>query len=137
GAVPIMLATIPLTTGLPGAPHMFHIIFVLVTFFTLLQGPTLPLAARLTGVTEELAPTEVTFDSSPLEGIGASMLQFEVPEASRLAGLYVADLRLPRGAVVTMVVRGQELVVPDGKVRLRHGDKLAIAVPQGQLPATQ
>ncbi|MCC2594603.1 potassium/proton antiporter [Tessaracoccus sp. OS52] len=137
GAVPIMLATIPLTTGMAGATHMFHVIFVLVLFFTLLQGPTLPLAARLTGVTEELAPTEVQFDSSPLEGINASLLQFVVPHASKLVGLYVADLRLPHGAMITMVIRDKVVLVPDGKMRLRGDDHLLIAVPNGQLRATQ
>lgn len=137
GAVPIMLATIPLTTGLPGAMQMFHVIFVLVIVFTLLQGPTLPMAARMAGVTEELTPYEVVFDSSPLEGINASLLQFEVPPASKLVGLYVSDLRLPHGAVITMVIRDKEVLVPDGKLRLRRDDQLLMSVPNGLVDKTQ
>ncbi len=137
GAVPIMLATIPLTQNLPGADQMFHIIFVLVTTFTLLQGPTLPWAARLSGITEELSPTAVRFDSSPMEGLNASMLQFEVPEGTKLIGLYVSDLRMPRGAVLSMLIRGKEILVPDQYMRLRSGDHMVLAVPNSVLERTQ
>lgn len=137
GAVPIMLATIPLTVGLPDASHMFHVIFVLVVVLTLVQGPTLPLAARLTHVTEELRPNEVRFDSSPLDGINASLLQFEVPEHSKLVGLYVSDLRLPLGAVLSMVIRGKDILVPDGQMRLKGADKLLLAIPTTLVERTQ
>ncbi len=137
GAVPIMLATIPLTVGLPDARHMFHVIFLLVVTFTLLQGPTLPLAARLTRVTQPLTPNEVHFDSSPMEGIHASLVQFQVPEHSKLIGLHVSDLRLPRGAVISMIVRGQDILIPDGGRRLRGSDKLLLAVPAHLVERTQ
>lgn len=137
GAVPIMLATIPLTKNLPGADQMFHIIFLLVVTFTLIQGPTLPWSARLAGVTDELSPTTVRFDSSPMEGLNASMLQFEVPEGTKLIGMYVADLRLPRGAVLSMLIRGKEILVADGQMRLKEGDHMVLAVPNGVLERTQ
>jgi cell volume regulation protein A len=46
GAVPIVLATIPLHARLPGATRLFDLVFLLVAVFTLLQGPTLPWMAR-------------------------------------------------------------------------------------------
>ncbi|MGO1385028.1 MAG: potassium/proton antiporter, partial [Arachnia sp.] len=137
GAVPIMLATIPATQNLPGAAQMFHIIFLLVTMFTLLQGPTLPWAAKLLGVTAEIAPTTVQFDSSPMEGLNASMLQFEVPDDTKLIGLYVADLRLPRGAVMSMLIRGKTILVAEPQLRLRSGDHMVLAVPNSVLERTQ
>ena len=137
GAVPIMLATIPLTKNLPGADQMFHIIFLLVVMFTLLQGPTLPWAARMAGVTEKLSPTTVRFDSSPMEGLNASMLQFEVPKNTKLVGMYVADLRLPHGAVMSMLIRGKDILVPDGQVRLKAGDHMVLAVPDSVVERTQ
>ncbi len=137
GAVPIMLATIPLTQNLPGADQMFHIIFLLVVTFTLIQGPTLPWAARKAGVTEQLTPSQVRFDSSPLEGINASMMQFDVPGSSKLVGLYVSDLRLPRGAILSMLIRGREILVPDEQLRLKGGDQMIMAVPDNLLERTQ
>lgn len=131
GAVPIMLATIPLTENLAGASHMFHIIFLLVVTFTLVQGPLLPRVAAWAGVKESMSARELLVDSSPLEGINAALVQVHVPDRGRLVGMWVSDLRLPRGAVISMVVRGKEVLVPDGEMRLKAGDQVLLAVDSG------
>ena len=69
--------------------------FLLVVTFTLLQGPTLPRFARWMGVTEAISQHAVTFDSSPLEGIDASLVQVGVPAGSRMAGMYADDPACP------------------------------------------
>ena len=46
GAVPIVLATFPLTADVPGATFIFDTVFVLVVVFTLVQGWSLPWVAR-------------------------------------------------------------------------------------------
>lgn len=45
GAVPIVLAAIPMSARVPGATRVFDIVFVVVVVFTLVQAPTLPWAA--------------------------------------------------------------------------------------------
>ena len=80
GAVPIVLATIPLAEGVPQADRIFDVVFVLVLLFTLLQGPSLPWLARRLGVLDENAAHEVDIDVAPLESLGADMLQVHVPE---------------------------------------------------------
>lgn len=137
GAVPIMLATIPLTENLPYASHIFHVTFLLVVTFTLLQGPTLPRFARWMGVTEAISQHAVTFDSSPLEGIDATLVQVTVPPGSRLTGMYVDDLRLPGGSVVSMVIRGDAILVPDRSTRLRENDQLLLAARTELVERTQ
>ena len=71
GAVPIVLATIPLAAAVPQADRLFDVVLVLVLFFTLLQGPSLPWLARRLGVTDETAAHEVDIDVAPLESLGA------------------------------------------------------------------
>ena len=137
GALPIMLATIPLTHNLPGASHMFHVIFLLVVMFTLVQGPLLPRLAPWAGVLERISPRELMFDSSPLEGINASLVQFRVPRKGRLVGMWVKDLRLPRGAVVSMIIRDQEVLIPNQELRLEAGDQLLLAVHSGLVERVQ
>ncbi len=52
GAVPVVLATIPLAAGVPGSERLFDMVFVMVVVYTLLTGPTLPwLAKRLDLIT--------------------------------------------------------------------------------------
>ena len=50
GAVPIVLATFPLTADVPGATFVFDTVFVLVVVFTLIQGGSLPWVARRLGI---------------------------------------------------------------------------------------
>lgn len=50
GAVPIVLATFPFLAGLPRAPFVFDLVFFVVFASVLLQGATVPLAARWFGV---------------------------------------------------------------------------------------
>ncbi|MDL5054514.1 potassium/proton antiporter [Oscillatoria laete-virens NRMC-F 0139] len=47
GAVPIVLATYPLLAGVEYAHHIFNVVFFMVLISVLLQGTTIPLAARL------------------------------------------------------------------------------------------
>jgi cell volume regulation protein A len=126
GAVPIVLATIPLSTGYVGGNELFDVVFVLVVVFTLLQGTTLPWLARRLRVTVPVQPTEIRVESAPLEEAGADLLHVEVPGDSRLVGVYVDDLRLPPGAVVTLVSRDGARFVPQAHTRLRAGDSLLI-----------
>jgi cell volume regulation protein A len=126
GAVPIVLATIPLSEGVPGATALFDVVFVLVVVFTLVQGSTLPPVAGWLRVTAAAEPTELRVDSAPLERMRADLLQLEIPVGSRLAGVHVDELLLPVGAVVTMVLRDGQGFVPDRHTRLRAEDSMLI-----------
>ncbi|MFG2055838.1 potassium/proton antiporter [Micromonospora sp. NPDC048930] len=126
GAVPIVLATIPLSLRVPGADRLFDAVFVLVVIFTLLQAGTLAPAARRLGVTAPAEPAEVRVETAPLERMRADLLQLEVPPGSRLGGVHVDELRLPVGASVTLVLRDGAGFVPGPDTRLKVGDSLLI-----------
>jgi cell volume regulation protein A len=126
GAVPIVLATIPLSLNVPGASTLFDVVFVLVVIFTVAQASTISPAAQRLGVTAPAEAEELRVESAPLETMRADLLQAEIPASSRLAGVYIDELRLPAGAVVTLVLRNGEGFVPTPKTRLRVGDSLLI-----------
>ncbi len=137
GAVPIVLATIPMTAGLPSAHRIFDIVFLLVVVFTLIQGPLLPLVSRLTGVTDAGAGVQLDFESAPFEQAAVSTLTFAVPPGSRLAGTRVDELRLPVGAIVSMVLREGVAVAGEPSLRIVVGDQLVIATHAGVLRDAQ
>ncbi|MQA87606.1 MAG: potassium/proton antiporter [Streptosporangiales bacterium] len=126
GAVPIVLATVPVGSGVAGAERLFAMVFVIVVVFTLLQGPTLPWAARRLGVSAPAEPVEIDVESAPLEDLGAELLQVRIPRASRLHGVEIFELRLPAGAAITLVVRDRRSFVPDPTTVLRRGDELLV-----------
>jgi cell volume regulation protein A len=130
GAVPIVLATIPMAQAMPGAEALFNVVFVLVVLFTLVQAGTLPQAARRLRVTAPSEATELRVETAPLERMNADLLQLEVPEGSGLAGVHLDELRLPVGASVTLVLRDGVGFVPDRDTRLRTGDSLLIVATE-------
>ncbi|MFI5492054.1 potassium/proton antiporter [Actinoplanes sp. NPDC051859] len=126
GAVPIVLATIPLSSATPGANGLFNAVFLLVIIFTLVQAGTLAPAARRLGITAPTEAMEIHVETAPLERMRADLLQLDVAPGSRLAGVHIDELRLPVGASVTLVVRDGGGFVPGPDTRLRTGDSLLI-----------
>ncbi|GGK70654.1 potassium/proton antiporter [Mangrovihabitans endophyticus] len=126
GAVPIVLATIPMARAAPGAGRLFNVVFVLVVVFTLVQAGTLAQVARLLGITAPTEATEIHVETAPLERMHADLLQLDVAQGSRLSGVHIDELRLPVGASVTLVVRDGAGFVPGPDTRLRTGDSLLI-----------
>ena len=126
GAVPIVLATVPVTAGVPRSRELFGLVFVLVVVFTLVQGPTLPLVARRLGLVVAAEPTHIDVEAAPLEDLDAEVLQLRIPPGSLLHGVEIFELRLPRGAAVTLVVRDGVSFVPTDETELRRGDALLI-----------
>ena len=137
GAVPIVLATIPLSANVPGATALFDAVFVLVVVFTLLQAGTLPRVARRLDVTAPAEAAELTVETAPLEQMRADLLQLDIPPGSRLSGVHVDELRLPVGAVVTLVLRDGVGFVPARDTRLRKGDSLLIVATADVRDATE
>jgi cell volume regulation protein A len=130
GAVPIVLATIPMSARVPGATRVFDVVFVVVVVCTLLQGPTLPWVAKRLSLVTPAEPLEIDVDSAPLETLAADLLQVQVPEGSRLHGVEVFDLRLPPEANVALIVREGRGIVPEAETTLRSGDwLLVVAAP--------
>jgi cell volume regulation protein A len=123
GAVPIVLATFPLTSDVPGARLIFDTVFVLVVVFTLLQGTSLPWVARRLGIAAPVTPRDVDVESAPLDELDADLMQVTVPAGSRLHGVYLPELRLPEDAAVMLIVRDGHSFVPDENTRLMRGDQ--------------
>lgn len=130
GAVPIVLATIPLTDAVPQATRLFDLVFVLVVVFTLVQAPTLPALARRLQLTEATEPAELTVEIAPLERLAADLLHFSVPPGSRLNAVQMFELRLPPGAGVLLVVRGSRSFVPEPSTPIAVDDELLVVTPR-------
>jgi cell volume regulation protein A len=126
GAVPIVFALVAFIEGAPSGRALVDVVFVLVVGLTLLQGTTLPWVARRLRVSREAEPRELSVDAAPLDQLSADLLQVQVPVGSQLRGVYLRELRLPRGAVVSLVVRNGHGFTPTDDTRLRERDQLLV-----------
>lgn len=137
GAVPIVLATIPLSENVDGSERLFDIVFVLVVVNTLLTGPTLPFAAKVLKVTRRSEPRGLDIEAAPLERVTADLLQVTISPASQMHGVEVGELRLPAGSSVSMVIREGQTLVPERRTVLKHGDDLLVVTPRKLRDATE
>jgi cell volume regulation protein A len=137
GAVPIVLALIALIEGAPDGRTLVDVVFVLVVVLTLIQGTTLPKVARLLRVSRKAEPREIEVDAAPLDELSADLLQVRVPVGSKLRGVYLSELRLPRGATVSLVVRDEQAFTPTGETRLRERDQFLVVTTAEARGATE
>ena len=129
GAVPVVLATVPLTLGAPGMTWIFDFVFVLVLIYTLLQAPTLPWLAERLGLVESIQPVPLHVETTVLDRMNAEIVTARIGPTSKLHGVEIFELRLPPGANVTLVVRDERTFVPSGVTRLHRGDELLVVTP--------
>jgi cell volume regulation protein A len=130
GAVPIVLALVPLTEGVDGAQQLVDAVFVLVIVLTLVQGSTLQLFGRMLGLTAGTQSRELEVDAAPLDELGADLLQVRIQPGSRLHGVYLSELRLPVGATVSLIARGGHGFTPGPNTRLQAGDHMLVVTTE-------
>ena len=127
GAIPIVLATFPVIAETPRAGVFFNIVFFVVLTSTLVQGATFELLARALGVTSnEPALPRPLIEVGAIRRLGAEVIEYPVGEGEAVVGRVVNELGLPRDALVNVLVRGEEALLPRGSTRIEAGDRLHI-----------
>jgi cell volume regulation protein A len=137
GAVPIVFAMIPLSQQVPGAQQLVDGVFVLVIVLTLIQGGTLQMLAKGLRLHRGAESRELQVDVAPLDELGANLLHVRIPPKSKLHGVYLSELRLPTGAMVSLVARNGTGFTPQTGTRLQEGDELLVVATQRVRTATE
>jgi len=127
GAVPVVLATFPVLEGIEGSLELFNIVFFAVVLSTLLQGGTIePLARRLRATSNEPALPAPLVEVGTIRGLGADVLEVPIREGDAAVGARVRELGLPREALVSVLVRDGEALLPRGSTQIVAGDRLHV-----------
>jgi cell volume regulation protein A len=135
GAVPVVLATFPVIAGVPHSEEFFNIVFFAVLVSTVVQGSTFEPLARRLGVTT----TASTLVSSPLtetgtiRQLGADAVEVAVAPDDAIVGHRIRDLRLPRRAVVNVIVRDGQAIPPRGSTRIHASDHLHVLIRREEM----
>jgi cell volume regulation protein A len=129
GAVPVVLATFPVIEGLDPERTFFNIVFFAVVISTLLQGGTVEWLARKLGVTtSEPALPRPLIETGTVRRLGAEIVEYPVGEDDAIVGQLVRELGLPRDALLSVIVRGEEALLPRGSTRIEADDRLHVMV---------
>ncbi|MCM5570580.1 potassium/proton antiporter [Burkholderiaceae bacterium FT117] len=131
GAVPIVLAMFPLLAGVPDAKLLFNVAFVVVLSSLLLQGASVPFAARRFGV--GLPPRDEPRVRPTLSNDQLAVLEFPVGERSSLSGVELGSLIFPPGVRVVGVLRESELMAGAEAGPLQANDVVMIIAPDSEV----
>ncbi len=130
GAVPIIFATYPQMANVEGADTLFSIVFFITLVSLLVQGSTLPLVARWLGLDEEVQQEVSLFGVEIPQHTGTSMEERLVTTAMVSEGNRLMDLDLADDELVILVRRGDDYLVPKGKLEIHVQDVLLIVSEQ-------
>ncbi|MCS7018824.1 MAG: potassium/proton antiporter [Cytophagales bacterium] len=127
GAVPIVFATYPLLAGIDKANMIFNLVFFITLTSVLIQGSSLSLVAAWLGV---VLPEKVKA-RSPLNLFLSETAKTIIDEVVLAAddfavGKKIVDLEFPRAAIIAMIKRNGQFIIPKGSTQLQAGDKLII-----------
>ncbi len=135
GAVPIVLATFPLVEGIEQAELIFNVVFFIVVTSVLLQGTTIPLVARWLHVDAPLPQRRpYILDVVEAGNRTTDLHEIVIPHEAPAAGQQLVDLHLPPGALVVLISRGDEFVVPQGSTVLQPDDNVLLLADETTLP---
>jgi cell volume regulation protein A len=127
GAVPIVLATIPVIGGVVGGRDLFDVVFFVVVVGALVPGATVPWITRRLGV--EVPGGEAPRASIEIDAphaLETELRSFYIDRSVAVAGALVSEVPFPAGAAVTVIEREGELFAPTGATQIVPGDHVYV-----------
>jgi len=127
GAVPVILATYPVLSGVAEAARVFDIVFFIVVVNSIVPGATIRRVTKWLGLDEP--PAEVphaTLEITSMGPIEGDLISFHVNPAVLVCDSAIRDLHLPEEASIALIVRGPQLVAARGSTILKAGDQVYV-----------
>ncbi|HUH03915.1 MAG TPA: potassium/proton antiporter [Kofleriaceae bacterium] len=136
GAVPIVLATYPVLLGVPGAEHLFNIVFFVVVVSVVVQAGSVKGVTKLLGLeSRSPPPPEASIEIASMRAHDANIACYHIDPRVAVAGATIAEVPFPKTAAIMLIVRGSHLVAPRGGVRLEPGDHVYVFCQPEDEPA--
>lgn len=127
GAVPIVFATYPLIAGIDKSDMIFNIVFAISVVSVILQGTTIPVAARIFGISEQGRDAVPVVISGLVDDDTKTLHQeWVLPENSPAKNKKLVSLNFPDKALVAMIHRDGQYLIPGGNTELLAGDRLVV-----------
>lgn len=127
GAVPVILASYPVLSGVAEAARVFDIVFFVVVVNSIVPGATIRVVTKWFGL--NVAPAVVphaTLEITSMGPIEGDLLSFHVHPSVLACDGAIRDLELPEGASIALIVRGPQLLAARGSTVLRSGDQVYV-----------
>lgn len=127
GAVPIILATFPVLSGVPGAMKVFNIVFFVVVMSALLPGMTIRWLTRKLGLEAPETPVPpAVLEVNSTRPLNGELLSFFIREPLAVCNVTLSEIPFPPESGAVLIIRGGELVAARGATVLRPGDHVYV-----------
>ncbi len=124
GAVPIIFATYPVAANIEYSHQIFNIVFIVTLMSLIVQGMTISSFAKLLHVVDHRPVEESHFGMELPEEINATLKELVLTEEMLRQGNQLKTMKIPDKTLVIMVKRDDKILVPNGSLVLKPGDKL-------------
>jgi len=135
GAVPILLAAVAIVGGVAEGQRIYDLVFVVVAFSVLVQGSTMPLAARAFGVRMRTIAPEPYELAIGLRHEPRGVQRMRVSPGSRVAGRPIRELPIGDDSWVSLVMRDGSPVAARGSTVLEPEDEVVVLTSPDARPA--
>lgn len=127
GAVPIVLATFPLTAGIEKSNIIFNLVFFISITSVIVQGTTLSFVAKWLNLS---LPVQVrknsTFEKELTLRNKSIMVQTIIESSCPCLDKSMVELSLDGAVTIASIERDGKYFTPDGKTKLQKGDRLSV-----------
>ena len=124
GAVPIIFATYPVVSEIPGSQIIFNIVFFITLLSLIFQGMTIAPVAKWLNLDLPQEKEGNDFGVEIPEEIDSQLTDVTLTAEMLENGNRLMDMNIPSGTLVMLVKRGKEFMIPNGRMELKVGDKL-------------
>ena len=124
GAVPIIFATYPVVSHIPGSQDIFNIVFFITLLSLIFQGMTIAPVAKWLSLDLPQEKEGNDFGVEIPEEIDSQLTDVTLTAEMLENGNRLMDMNISKGTLVMLVKRGKEFMIPNGRMELKVGDKL-------------
>jgi cell volume regulation protein A len=124
GAVPIIFATYPVVSEIPGSQIIFNIVFFITLLSLIFQGMTIAPVAKWLDLDLPQEKEGNDFGVEIPEEIDSQLTDVTLTAEMLENGNRLMDMNISSGTLVMLVKRGKEFMIPNGRMELKVGDKL-------------
>jgi potassium/hydrogen antiporter len=134
GAVPIVLATFPMTMGLENSQLIFNVVFFVVLTSALIQGSTISVIAEKLGLNgRKKVEAPHTLELVSIGKANAEMIEFVVGEQAAYIHQSLKEITLPKDSLISAIIRNGDLITPYGDTKIKADDILYILVSKQRI----
>lgn len=127
GAVPIVLATYPLTSGIEKSNIIFNLVFFISITSILLQGTTLSIIAKWLNLSLPVQIRKISSSDKEHFMKGKPiMIQTTIESTCPSVGKSIVDLSFSSNVMISSIERDGKYFAPDGTTKIQTGDRLSV-----------